>query len=1207
MASTRKSRSLNKRFSNVNEESHGNDGGKGNKSRQRKRKLSDMLGSEWSKGELERFYEAYRKYGKDWKKVASVVRNRSTEMVEALYNMNRAYLSLPEGTASVVGLIAMMTDHYNILEGSDSERESNAPGISRKPQKRGRGKFQANVSKGMDADVPDLLNFPSITSNYGCLSLLKKRRSGGSRPRAVGKRTPRFPVSYPYDKRDREKFVSPNKRGSKSDLDAHDDEVAHGAVLALAEALQRGGSPQVSHTPNRRSELIRPSPVRNSERMQTDSEMASVKHIGITTDEDYFEGSLESREAENGDFPRDSSYMMDTEGVGTVEVKRKGKKFHGKKPKVQDIENNHFDDVREACSGTEEGLNLSSVREKVEDEVTDSKFGRSFPQGPRKRSRQLFFEAESSALDALYTLADVSLKLAPASTVESESSVQFKEEKRTFGIVDKSSIPETTSANHQDKPKTSGAKEKAHHSLTGVGVPAQKNAKLGRDSALDVNALSEAKKLPSQTTTKMRKQKRKSLASKLQSPRNEAHTDSLLSEPPKTEVVAEDGKKSMVKAKRVGLVASLPKQGKSFKPPERSSSSTDPLRPGTDSALSTVQVPTMNQVNLPTKVRSRRKMDLQKAMVRKEKNSPEDIGNDRPNKHFSSLHDGTLDLKENLSRCLSSQMLRRWCAYEWFYSAIDYPWFAKKEFVEYLNHTGLGHVPRLTRVEWGVIRSSLGKPRRLSQQFLREEKEKLEQYRESVRTHYTELRAGTREGLPTDLARPLSVGQRVIACHPRTREFHDGSVLTVDRNRCRIQFDWPELGVEFVMDIDCMPLNPLENMPEALRRQNISVDRLCENFNEPKLHNQSKDWKTGGYMNVAPSENPAADGTSQISSPTYPLNTLLKQAKGDTINAISQAKAAANEICNAQKAACTQPCTLAQIQAREADIRALSELTRALEKKEALVLELRHMNDEVYENQKDGDNSLKDYDPFKKQYATVLIQLKEANDQVSSALMYLRQRNTYQGNSPPWLKPKAGPGAPVGPLNSVDQSSFLPQESASHVIEILDSSRLKAQTMVDAAVQALSSLKEGEDAFARIGEALDSANNRQNGTDSGISTVRSFTSPDPSNGSLPYQDAANSYTAEPLVPVIANGTNLNNTSEVSEVRIPKELISSCVATFLMIQTCTERQYPPAEVAQILDSAVTSLQPCCSQNLPIYREIQMCMGLVKNQILALIPS
>lgn len=92
--------------------------------------------------------------------------------------------------------------------------------------------------------------------------------------------------------------------------------------------------------------------------------------------------------------------------------------------------------------------------------------------------------------------------------------------------------------------------------------------------------------------------------------------------------------------------------------------------------------------------------------------------------------------------------------------------------------------------------SSLGKPRRLSSRFLQQEREKLEQYRESVRSHYAELRAGVREGLPTDLARPLSVGQRVIACHPKMREVHNGSILTVDRNRCRVQFDRPELGVD---------------------------------------------------------------------------------------------------------------------------------------------------------------------------------------------------------------------------------------------------------------------------------------------------------------------------------------------------------------------------------------------------------------------------
>ncbi|KAK1429279.1 hypothetical protein QVD17_11485 [Tagetes erecta] len=66
----------------------------------------------WIDEEVDRFYKANRKYGKDWKKVAAMVRTRHPEMVEALYTMNRAYLSLPEGTASVVGFIAMVSDHY---------------------------------------------------------------------------------------------------------------------------------------------------------------------------------------------------------------------------------------------------------------------------------------------------------------------------------------------------------------------------------------------------------------------------------------------------------------------------------------------------------------------------------------------------------------------------------------------------------------------------------------------------------------------------------------------------------------------------------------------------------------------------------------------------------------------------------------------------------------------------------------------------------------------------------------------------------------------------------------------------------------------------------------------------------------------------------------------------------------------------------------
>nr|GMD67478.1 protein ALWAYS EARLY 3-like isoform X1 [Ipomoea batatas]GMD67913.1 protein ALWAYS EARLY 3-like isoform X1 [Ipomoea batatas] len=125
-------------------------------------------------------------------------------------------------------------------------------------------------------------------------------------------------------------------------------------------------------------------------------------------------------------------------------------------------------------------------------------------------------------------------------------------------------------------------------------------------------------------------------------------------------------------------------------------------------------------------------------------------------------------------------------------------------------------------------------------------------------------------------------------------------------------------------------------------------------------------------------------------------------------------------------------------------------------------------------------------------------------------------------------------------LNTYDHYTGQAQEPGSHVNETIESSKIKAQIMVDSALQA----------------------------------------PDPT---------------------------LNKAVNGNEADIPSELISRCVATFLMIQKCTEREFPPAGVAKILDSAVASLQPRCSQNLPVYTEIQKCIGVIKNQILALVPT
>ncbi|KAL0919995.1 hypothetical protein M5K25_009092 [Dendrobium thyrsiflorum] len=1181
MASARKSRNVNKRFSKVIEELQDKDGGNPGK-KMKKRKLSDMLGSQWGRDELERFYEAYRKHGRDWRKIAVAVRNRPPEMVEALYNMNKAYLSLPEGHATASGLIAMMTDHYNMLEGSDSEQESNdASRTYRKTPKRGRGKFRL-MSKGSDGPYTDLRQYQAASSSYGCLSLLKWKRSGdlfaGSRPRAVGKRTPRIPVPF-FLKDDRNRIVSPCKLGLKSECNAVDDEGVHVAALALAEASQRGGSPQISRTPSRRPHL-RYSPAPSGENKIGDS-----KFINGRVDDDHLEGSLGSREAENGEFIKEASIS---------ETRQKSKKVQGKRSKA--VEDEPFDDDREACSGTEEGLNVRKTKDDTEIDITGGRVLRP-SKGSKKRSRQLFFGDESSGLDALQTLADLSLNiLLPASTIESESSIQIKEEIHTADIDEKPNITESLSTNIQrEKSNTVERKDKGH-SLAVDGV-SRKGTKSSKGLASDPKT-SDMKQQNSSSSTKVQKRKPKSMIEKTSKYQFESDPQKI--EFHKTEILMEDEKRSLAKVKRVCQNSMQQKLGKSAKLQERHFTASDLERVVADPNEAAVTDSPKNEVIFPTKSRNRRKMDLQKALARKESKSTESGVEEHPDRYpFSNR---PYELKETLCHCLSSQLLRRWCKFEWFYSAIDYPWFAKSEFVEYLNHVRLGHIPRLTRVEWGVIRSSLGKPRRLSSRFLQQEREKLEQYRESVRSHYAEVRAGVTEGLPADLARPLSVGQRVIACHPRMREVRDGSILTVDRNRCRVQFDRPELGVEFVMDVDCMPLNPVENIPEALRRQNLVINKFCSGFSDLRLDEQ-KEFKTKDSMTFASTENmEAADCTSHVASYSYPMNTLMNQAKGDTLDAIVQAKAAVNEVAvAAQQAMYGQPFTLAQIQAREADIRALADLSRTLDKKEALLIELRQMNEEVSSKQKNGDH-IKDLENFRKQYAMVLLQLRDVNDQVASALLFLRQRNTYERNSTlSWNK--ANETSML--QGSFNPSALLANDSGSNVVEVIQSSRQKAKTMVDVAVQVMHALKDGEDAFVRIGEALELASNRNSGSTSAIAAVRNTFADAAPDNAAPYQDHVSSKLE--AADIQAPSLKFQSLTNGTEVHCPSELISSCVATLFMIQRCTERQYPPAEVAQILDSAVASLQPCCPQNLPIFREIETCMGIIKNQMLALVPT
>lgn len=110
--------------------------------------------------------------------------------------------------------------------------------------------------------------------------------------------------------------------------------------------------------------------------------MMSTKFRCSEMDEGGCELSLGSNGADNADYDL---------GKNTREIQRKGKRYYGKKPEVEESMYNHLDDIKEACSGTEEGQKSGSLRGKLETEDLDVKSVRSSFKGPRKRSKKALF------------------------------------------------------------------------------------------------------------------------------------------------------------------------------------------------------------------------------------------------------------------------------------------------------------------------------------------------------------------------------------------------------------------------------------------------------------------------------------------------------------------------------------------------------------------------------------------------------------------------------------------------------------------------------------------------------------------------------------------------------------------------------------------------------------------------------------------------
>ncbi|KAI5057221.1 hypothetical protein GOP47_0027236 [Adiantum capillus-veneris] len=254
------------------------------------------------------------------------------------------------------------------------------------------------------------------------------------------------------------------------------------------------------------------------------------------------------------------------------------------------------------------------------------------------------------------------------------------------------------------------------------------------------------------------------------------------------------------------------------------------------------------------------------------------------------------------------------------------------------------------------------------------------------------------------------------------------------------------------------------------------------------------------------------------------------------------------------------------------------------------------MNDDADANQRDGE-AVRTLDMFKKQYATLVVQLREVNQQVCGALLQLRQRNKYQENClPPWHRSSLQHTTTYMHPGNLESNAFS-LEQFPLAKEVTVHAKEQARLMVNTAVETMLSIKEGEDALSKIGAALNHLPKANIGVSQAEGVKAEVTSAGISSSFSGVVDWANGN------PAGGAAKPANGKDSVFLV----DLMSTCVATLLMVQAFTERQFPPAEIAMAFDSILASMRPCSSQNYQIYTEIQHYASLLKNQIIALIPT
>ncbi|XP_066917544.1 protein lin-9 homolog [Clytia hemisphaerica] len=233
---------------------------------------------------------------------------------------------------------------------------------------------------------------------------------------------------------------------------------------------------------------------------------------------------------------------------------------------------------------------------------------------------------------------------------------------------------------------------------------------------------------------------------------------------------------------------------------------------------------------------------------------PRSLSKDFSQEQLESMNKNYTSIKNTLKQSSG----RRWAYYEFFYSNIDRALLLGcNDFEICLKQMFQDLKTRmLTRRQWSNIRRLMGKPRRYSAAFLKEERAILEEKRKKIRylhqlkgfevTDMTQFK-----DLPEEVPTPMVIGTKVTAKVPDYLQkdglnLFTGSIDAVDNvnNTFRIIFDREGIGSHSIPDTDVsseeyesmnLQLFVVKERPKVAESTNQKVDKSDANCSPTRL------------------------------------------------------------------------------------------------------------------------------------------------------------------------------------------------------------------------------------------------------------------------------------------------------------------------------------------------------------------------------------